>query len=791
MSSLIEGYEYDIFVSYRQKDNKGDGWVSEFVDALRNELESTFKEEVSVYFDVNPHDGLLETHDVDASLKDKLRCLVFIPIVSRTYCDPRSFAWEHEFKAFVEQASKDQFGLKVKLARGNVASRVLPVRIHELDDEDLSLCESILGGVLRGVEFIYKEPGVNRPLRAGEDHPMDNINKTYYRDQINKVANAIKEIINGLKAASNTTDTADTTDTETSDSSPPAHKPRPGILPEGVAVKGKVAAAVKPARPHRLNLLSAFFIAAVLIFAGILLFPKLVRQNRLEKLKASGDRISVAVMPFQNMTGDITWHVWQDGIQDILITSLSNSEELVVRQAESITRLIQSNGLAGNYASLTPAVAGNISKKLDADIFVSGNMKKAGTVLRVYAQLIDSRTKEVYQSFQIEGIYNEEVIFAIADSLSLLVRDYLILSELKKELPSSSRNLVSTGSPEAFRYFIYGRNEFFKRDFHTARDWFSKAIDIDSNFVYAVNMLSIAYGNEGIYDQARKWSLKAYEKRDQMPVRQKINTERIYAGYFETPHEEIKYIKQLIRYDDHDMVAYYSLGLSYMKLRQYEKAIPELERALEINKKLGIKPDWANDYVELGTAYHKTGQYKKERKLYREAEKYFPDDSYLMFRQWVMMLTLGDSTGIRNYYDKGIAYMKSTYRAEAEIASVLAFGLSEAGIPDMAEENYRLAVSLEPENPLMLNNLAYFLIDNDLNVDEGLELVEKALELNPDDYNLLHTKGWGSYKQGSYHEAMELLQKSWDLRRELAVYNHEAYLHLEEAKKAAASQRGN
>jgi len=104
--------------------------VSEFIDALKTELESTFKEEISVYFDINPHDELLETHDVDASLKEKLKCLIFIPVISRTYCDPNSFAWEHEFKAFAEQASNDQFGLKVKLPNGNVASRVLPVRGH-------------------------------------------------------------------------------------------------------------------------------------------------------------------------------------------------------------------------------------------------------------------------------------------------------------------------------------------------------------------------------------------------------------------------------------------------------------------------------------------------------------------------------------------------------------------------------------------------------------------------------------------------------------------------------------
>jgi len=201
MASIVSGYEYDIFISYRQKDNKGDRWVSEFVDALKTELESTFKEEISVYFDINPHDGLLETHDVNASLKEKLKCLVFIPIISRTYCDPKSFAWEHEFKAFIEQASQDQFGFKVTLHNGNVANRLLPVRINDLDISDTKLCESILGGVLRGVDFIYKSAGVNRPLRSKEDNPHDNLNHTIYRDQINKVALAVKDIIEAMKVS--------------------------------------------------------------------------------------------------------------------------------------------------------------------------------------------------------------------------------------------------------------------------------------------------------------------------------------------------------------------------------------------------------------------------------------------------------------------------------------------------------------------------------------------------------------------------------------------------------------
>jgi len=197
MPSIIPGYEYDIFISYRQNDNQ-DGWVMEFVDSLNREIKATFKEDISIYFDENPHDGLLETHDVDQSLNEKIKCLVFIPIVSQTYCDPTSFAWQQEFIAFRNFVKEDEFGLDIKLADGNVAKRILPVRIHELENDDQQLFEKEIYGVMRSMDFIYSEPGVNRPLALG-DSKEENLNRTRYKDQINKTANAIKNIIYGLQ----------------------------------------------------------------------------------------------------------------------------------------------------------------------------------------------------------------------------------------------------------------------------------------------------------------------------------------------------------------------------------------------------------------------------------------------------------------------------------------------------------------------------------------------------------------------------------------------------------------
>ena len=119
MASIIPGYEYDIFISYRQNDNRS-GWVTEFVAAFEEELAATLKEHVSVYFDTNAKDGLLETHNVDKSLETKLKCLIFIPIISQTYCDPKSFAWQYEFCTFNKMAKEDQLGRNIRLTGGNM-----------------------------------------------------------------------------------------------------------------------------------------------------------------------------------------------------------------------------------------------------------------------------------------------------------------------------------------------------------------------------------------------------------------------------------------------------------------------------------------------------------------------------------------------------------------------------------------------------------------------------------------------------------------------------------------------
>ena len=771
MSSIIEGYNYDIFISYRQKDNKHDGWVTKFVENLKGELEATFKEDVSVYFDENPHDRLQETHNVDKSLEGKLKCLIFIPILSQTYCDPNSYAWQYEFLAFNKLAKDDNFGRDIRLRSGNVASRILPIRTHDLEQEDIKLYEKETGSVLRAMDFVFKtSTGVNRPLKVNEDHPQDNLNKTFYADQINKVANAIKEIILGMKRTPVSLVKEETHNGESSE----------GTVKEEIS-KGRG----KFIKSNKVKLIPALAVVALLIIAAIIAYPKLFKKDTLKRLQSSGEGISVAVMPFQNMTNDTIWNIWQQGIQNELASSLTNSEELKVRQTELINSLIQSKGVT-DYASLTPSFARSISQKLDADVFIFGSIKKVGDLIRVNAQLIDSQTEDSFKSFQLDG--TEEKILHITDSLSVIVRDFLIISIMEKEIIKDFRPLISTNSSEAYRYYMYGNQAFYKLDFSTASEWYKKAIDIDSCFYEATRMLIFSLAHQGLREESIKLLLKNHNERDQMSVQQKIWSDISYSQCFETPIEEIKHFKLLIALDDEMPVPHYNLAVTYMKLKLYEQAIYEYEKELGIYNKWGVQPRWVLSYTFLGEAYHKSGLYKKENKLYRNAEKYFPESPDLIRRQAILSLSLNKSRKANEYLKKYISDQKAKSLSEADIAFDLALIYSEANLFDKAEKYYREALSLKPDNLTLLNDLAFFLIDKDRNIKEGLGLVDKAYMLGLDEFNYADAKGLGLYKQGKYEEALKLLERSWELK---PSYDHELYLHIEAARKAVAGQMNN
>ncbi len=471
MPSLIPGFEYDIFISYRQNDNRS-GWVTEFVKALQEELAATIKDSVSVYFDTNPHDGLLETHNVDKSLEGKLKCLIFIPIISQTYCDIKSFAWQQEFCAFNKLAFEDQFGRDVRLSNGNVASRILPVKIHGLDQEDKDLLENELGNVLRAVNFIYKEAGVNRPLKIS-DNKNENQNKTDYQNQVNKVANAIKEIITALRSPVNKT---------------------------SVSTKGNH---LRPAHDTKKVLKKKIALASIglmILFALIYAVSQFLGSAR--EVTETIDK-SIAVLPFVDMSAKKDQEYFSDGLSEELLNLLSKISELKVIGRTS------SFSFKGKNEDLR-----SIAQKLGVAHILEGSVRRDGNKIRVTAQLIRATDgshlwSETYDR-DLEGI------FKLQDEIASAV-----VRQLKLRLLIAPSNAAISTNMEVHNLILQG-NYFFdkldKENVAKALDFYFQALALDSLDARVWGVLARTYSrqswenyidqNEG-YEKARKTATKA------------------------------------------------------------------------------------------------------------------------------------------------------------------------------------------------------------------------------------------------------------------------------------------
>jgi tetratricopeptide (TPR) repeat protein len=104
------------------------------------------------------------------------------------------------------------------------------------------------------------------------------------------------------------------------------------------------------------------------------------------------------------------------------------------------------------------------------------------------------------------------------------------------------------------------------------------------------------------------------------------------------------------------------------------------------------------------------------------------------------------------FYDRGVALERSGQwkRAEADLLH---------------------ALELKPAQPMVLNYLGYSWIDRGENLDRGLKMIEKAVELRPDDGYIVDSLGWAHYRMGDYTGAAQYLEKATELVPEDATIN--------------------
>ena len=555
------------------------------------------------------------------------------------------------------------------------------------------------------------------------------------------------------------------------------------ITPEGVKKTGAVEDEETPVDAGRRNLrLSDVIITVLLIVVAILVYPKVFNRGSFDRVKDQDGRISIAIMPFKNLTGDSLYNIWQEGLQNLLITSLSNSEELSVRQFETMLG-IYGNNTGVNYASLTPAISGDIARKLEASTMITGNMHKYGSTVRITVNLMNAGNEEIFKSYEIDGT-NEDDFFSITDSVSSLIKSYLEIKSLNQNVFFDLKNAF-TQSTEAYKMYIQGYSFHGKLDYSAAINLYMKAIRIDSNFVSAMTKLAYCYGDIGNTELSKTWAYEAFRRIDQVPLDVQLTIREVKAAVDKKPEEQIKNLKQYIEINPYCTNKWYGLGWVYFNTNQWQPAIDAFDKNLELMKKFGGK-SWVWTYILLGRAYHETGDHKKELAVFQDGLESWPDEkSQFDYWQAICAVSRNDTTEANHYLEeiRKMGELKGWPKANILLWYAGIYGMADSIVK--AGEYYREALNLYPNNALLMNDVANFLILHDLDVDEGTRLITRALEEEPENANYLYTYGLALFKKGRLEESRNALKKSWDRK---SYYDHEHYIQIRRIEETLASR---
>jgi adenylate cyclase len=379
---------------------------------------------------------------------------------------------------------------------------------------------------------------------------------------------------------------------------------------------------------------------------------------------SAAHRPSIAVLPFANMSGDPEQEYFSDGITEDIITDLSKISGLFV--------------LARNTAFTYKGRAVNVqqaSADLKVKFILEGSVRKAGSRVRVTAQLIDGSEGGHLWADRYDRDLDD--IFAIQDEITRTIVDQLkvkLLPEEKRAIEESP-----TGSGEAYAYYLRGRQFLHRRSktfLELARRMFAKAAEIDPLYAKAYagiadcdSFLRLHYGADVPVEGILATSAKALE---------------LQNGLAE---------------------AHASRGLALSLLGRYGEAMAEFDEAFAVDA------DLFEAHYFCARACFTQGKLEAAADHFQRAAAIKPDDCQTLLVLTGVLRSLGRTDDMMAAAREGVA------RAERELALhpenprpayLGAGGLAILGEFDRAKEWAARAIAIDPEDVLTQYNGACF-----------------------------------------------------------------------------------
>ena len=274
-------------------------------------------------------------------------------------------------------------------------------------------------------------------------------------------------------------------------------------LEKGIPTTERVVTERKPLTSREITvqfslkklLVPAIVIVAVVIIA-LVLWQIIPRKK--PALLAPEGKPSLAVVYFDNNTGDEDLDHWRKAIADLLITDLSQSRYLKVLGRDKLYDILNQTNLldAKSYSSTD---IDEIAARGGVNHILQGSYVKAGETYRINYTLQNIDTGEQLGSDMLEAT-GEDNILSMIDGLTIKIKEDFRFT--KEEIASDfdmDIGTITTNSPEAYKFYMDAVRLHSDGNFKSAIPVYQKAIALDPEFATAYRSMGIAYGNLG-YD---------------------------------------------------------------------------------------------------------------------------------------------------------------------------------------------------------------------------------------------------------------------------------------------------
>jgi len=411
------------------------------------------------------------------------------------------------------------------------------------------------------------------------------------------------------------------------------------------------------ARPKRKRLVRPIPIVLITLSSLAIALPvwRTIVPPKPPPLPASYVQPVVAVVPFENKSGDGSLGYLSAALPELLVVDLLQSKYLrVVSSAEMLTAL-RRLGLDGAHSFSSDDIA-RIASATRAAHVLTGSFVKAGATIVVMADLREAAALDSSSARLEFTAHDEADVIPKADKLARQVKKALSLtrSQIVYDFATEASQAV-TASPAALKHYVEGRRHQMSNRWDEAVSSMEQAIAIDPGFAMAYRTLATAHRDLQHFAEARAAIAKALEYSDRLPAGERELIEGQIAFWADDHAKAIEILERLLKTHRNHFNAMTYLGYAY-------SGAGDIDKAIEYQSRVTRSRNTVVDVRTLTGYLHRKGRYQEAADLL-QAFLHDVEDA------WGVREMLAYSYAYQRKFDAALAEARKTYEANPRRAA--------------------------------------------------------------------------------------------------------------------------